>query len=87
MFGTVFIFLLGIVLPFACKSDEIIVYYSKELFRYLVIIGHATARKQTLQNKAENTIENLSLQATPMGLLLSYLGAKHTEAQESNRRQ
>jgi hypothetical protein len=56
------------------------------LFRYLVIIGHATARKQTLQNKAENTVENLSLQATPMGLLLSWLGAKHTEAQESTKR-
>jgi hypothetical protein len=27
MFGTVFIFLLGIALPFACESDEIIVFF------------------------------------------------------------
>lgn len=68
MFGTVFIFLIGIALPFA------------------LIIGHATVRKQTLQNKAENTVENLSLQATPMGILLSWLGAKPTEEQPSTKR-
>jgi len=45
-----------------------------------LIVGHAIARKPTLQNKATNIAtniaENLSLQATPMGLLLSWLGAK-----------
>jgi len=65
MFGTVFIFLLGIALPLA------------------LIVGHATARRPTLQNKAENTVENLSLQATPMGLFLSWLGAKPMEQQST----
>ncbi len=49
-----------------------------------MIVGHATARQQTLQNKAENTVENLSLQATPMGILLSWLGAKHTEEEQQS---
>ncbi|UJR15551.1 hypothetical protein I4U23_002490 [Adineta vaga] len=40
------------------------------------IIAHAVVRKPTLQNKAEDTAENLSLQSTPMGLLLGWLGAK-----------
>jgi fumarate reductase subunit D len=48
-----------------------------------LIVGHATARKPTLQNKAANTVENLSLQATPMGLLLSWLGTKSTEGQST----
>ncbi|CAF1143090.1 unnamed protein product [Adineta ricciae] len=68
MFGTVFIFLLGIALPLS------------------LIVGHATARTQTLQNKAENAVESLSLQATPMGLLLSWLGAKPTEESTTKRR-
>jgi hypothetical protein len=68
MFGTVFVFLLGIALPLA------------------LIVGHATARTPTLQNKAENAAENLSLQATPMGLLLSWLGAKPSEQQQSTKR-
>jgi len=65
MFGTVFIFLIGIALPLAA------------------IIAHAVARKSTLQNKAENTAENLSLQATPMGLLLTWLGAKPATEQST----
>jgi hypothetical protein len=48
-----------------------------------VIVAHATARTPTLQNKAANTAENLSLQATPMGLLLSWLGAKLAEQQST----
>ncbi len=48
-----------------------------------MILGHATARTPKLQNKAANTAENLSLQATPMGLLLSWLGAKPTEGQST----
>ncbi len=51
-----------------------------------MIVGHATARTPTLQNKAENAAENLSLQATPMGLLLSWLGAKPSEQQQSTKR-
>jgi len=53
---------------------------------FALIVGHATARTPSLQNKAENTVENLSLQATPMGLLLSWLGAKLTENQQSTKR-
>jgi len=48
-----------------------------------VIIAHATARTPGIQNKAANAVENLSLQATPMGLLLSWLGAKSTEEQST----
>ena len=36
--------------------------------------------------KLENTVENLSLQATPMGILLSWLGAKPAEQQTTKRR-
>ncbi|CAF0736306.1 unnamed protein product [Adineta steineri] len=50
-----------------------------------LIVGHATARTQTLQNKAENAVEELSLQSTPMGLLLHWLGTK-TEEQKSTQR-
>jgi hypothetical protein len=47
------------------------------------ILGHATARTPKLQNKVANAVENLSLQATPMGLLLSWLGAKSTDEQST----
>ena len=77
MFGTVFIFLFGIALPLACESLSLP--FAWIPFSSLVIVGHATARKQTLQNKAENTVESLALQATPMGLLLGWLGAKANE--------
>jgi hypothetical protein len=65
MFGTVFIFLIGIAFPLA------------------VIIAHATARTPGIQNKAATAVENLSLQATPMGLFLSWLGAKLSEEQST----
>jgi hypothetical protein len=52
-------------------------------FPLAVIIAHATARTPGIQNKAANAVENLSLQATPMGLLLSWLGAKATEEQST----
>lgn len=65
MFGTVFIFLLGIALPLA------------------LIVVHATLRTPSLKNKAANTVEDLSLQATPMGLLLGWLGAKQNEEQST----
>ncbi|CAF1376418.1 unnamed protein product [Adineta steineri] len=67
MFGTVFIFVIGIALPL------------------VLIVAHATARKTSLKNKAENTAENLSLQATPMGLFLSWLGAKAEEQQQQQQ--
>jgi len=68
IFGTVFIFLLGIAFPLA------------------LIVAHATARTPNLQNKAENFAENLSLQATPMGLFLSWLGAKPAEQQSTKQK-
>ncbi|CAF0871830.1 unnamed protein product [Adineta ricciae] len=52
-------------------------------FPLAAIVAHAIARKPTLQNKAENTVENLSLQSTPMGLLLTWLGAQAAAAEES----
>lgn len=81
MFGTVFIFIFGIALPLTCKSCSIafVLIPSPCLVVFLVIVGHATARTQTLQNKAENTVESLALQSTPMGLLLGWLGAKANE--------
>ena len=79
MFGTVFIFFFGIALPLARKfhartNTETIFWES-----CLVIVAHATARTPTLQNKGENTAESLSLQVTPMGLVLGWLGAKGNE--------
>lgn len=49
-----------------------------------MIVVHAAVRVPSLQNKATNTAETLSLQATPMGLLLGWLGAKQAEAQSAN---
>lgn len=46
-----------------------------------LIVVHAAVRTPSLQNKATNAVENLSLQTTPMGLLLSWLGAKQAEEQ------
>ncbi len=57
-------------------------FYDKLFEWYLVIVGHAIARTPTLQNKAENAVESLSLQATPMGILLSWLGAKPIQQQQ-----
>jgi len=65
MFGTVFIFLLGIALPLA------------------LIVAHATARTPTVLNKIANTMESLSLEMTPMGVVLCWLGAKPHEDQQS----
>jgi len=45
-----------------------------------LIVIHATARTQTLQNKAANAVESLALQATPMGLFLGWLGARESKA-------
>ena len=47
------------------------------------MVVHAIAHKPTLQSKVTNTVENLSLQTTPMGLLLGWLGAKSTEEQSA----
>lgn len=44
-----------------------------------MVLIHATVRKQTLKDKATNVVENLSLQNSPMGLLLTWLGAKSPE--------
>ena len=52
-----------------------------------MIIVQATVRTRTLQNKAVNLAENLSLQDTPMGLLLGWLGTKATEEQSPSKRQ
>lgn len=49
-----------------------------------MIIVHATARTPTLQNKVSNAADNLSAQATPMGLLLGWLGAKLNEVQPTS---
>jgi len=46
---------------------------------FLVIVAHATVRTPLVQNKDAG--ESLPLEATPMGLLLSWLGAKQAEEQ------
>jgi len=68
IFGTVFIFLIGIALPLS------------------LIVLHATARIPTSKIKAENVVEKLSLQTTPMGLLLGWLGAQNDEPSSTKRR-
>lgn len=46
-----------------------------------MIVAHATVRKPLVQNKDAAAGESLPLEATPMGLLLSWLGAKQAEEQ------
>ncbi|CAF3517643.1 unnamed protein product [Rotaria sp. Silwood1] len=69
MFSSVWVFLVGIVLPLT------------------LIVIHATVRKPSIQNKATNAVENLSLQASPMGLVLGWLGLKSIDDQSKSSTQ
>ncbi|CAF2501456.1 unnamed protein product [Rotaria sp. Silwood2] len=69
MFSSVWIYLIGIVLPIA------------------LIVVHATVRKPSIQNKATNAVESLSLQASPMGLVLGWLGLKSIDDQSKSSTQ
>jgi hypothetical protein len=73
--GKLLIFLLGIVLPiqgllssFTFREDDYI---------YLVIILHATLRRRNLANKVANKIDQINIQATPMGIFLAALGLRN----------
>ena len=76
MFSSVFVLLFGITLPVGCKSFNINIICVSIVKWNLVIVVHATIRKPTFQDRIVNTIENFSLQTTPMGILLSWLGTK-----------
>lgn len=83
MFGTVFIFLIGIALPLACEWHSPLAQEPISVQLCLVIVIHATARIPTSKIKAENVLEKLSLQTTPMGFLLGWLGAQNNDQSSS----
>ena len=74
--GKLLIFLVGIVLPIQGLLNEQRVSLQR-LLLYLAILLHATLRKRNLANKVANKIDQVGVQATPMGLFLSALGLRN----------
>jgi len=74
--GKLLIFFIGIVLPVQglCLSLFLI---DNNIRIILAIILHATLRTRNFQNKVANKIDQLSLQATPMGVFLGALGLRN----------
>lgn len=78
MISSLFIFFIGILLPFTGAIDKIINLITvRNCLSILAIFIHASLRLRNIKNKIVNRVENLGLKRTPMGIFLEELGLEH----------